>query len=157
MNPPRPPPLFWEGRKQLFLRMASLWAFPYEKSEKKVNVKKVNFFLKNTSYNSAFGHLNHFFQPICDFGFFFFIYLGFSLRKVNCKKWMLMIDFFHFFPWTRSTMKHIGHNIGIYFRILCKLQVFQQKNAQFCQILAFLHLGHRKNTESSKFHAILKI
>ena len=49
----------------------------------KVNIKKGNYVLKNISYYSAFGHLHHFFQPICGFGVISLIVLFISLdRKI---------------------------------------------------------------------------
>ena len=67
------------------LQVSSYWAFPHEKSEKKGQRQKVNFSLKNMSYYSAFGHLNHFFQPICGFGVIFLIILVLALERKIAK------------------------------------------------------------------------
>ena len=94
-------------------------AFPYEKSEKKGQRQKVNCFLKNMSNYSAFGHLNHFFQPICGLGVIFFIILVLALERKIAKKNYVDDYYYYLFIFdTRSTKKHIGPNIGIYFQNL---------------------------------------
>ena len=70
------------------------WAFPREKSEKKGQRQKANFFLKNMSHYSAFGYLNLFYQTFCCFGN---IILVLALERKIAQKWMLMIIFFIFF------------------------------------------------------------
>ena len=45
---------------------------------------------------------------------YFLIILVLALERKIAKKWMLMINFSIFFC-TRSTKKHIDHNIGMYF------------------------------------------
>ena len=89
-------------------RLYRVWAFSHEKSKKKCK------FEKELSYRLWS------FEPLFSTNLWFWgnflIILVLALERKIAKKWMLMINFFHFFFCTRSTKNNIGHNIGIYFQ-----------------------------------------
>ena len=92
-------------------------------------VKSISYFSNKNTFLDIFGWI---------FTIFFFFKEIYIFVKLDVDD--SFFSYFFFFR-NRSTKKHIGHNIGLYFHNFVCTACFSTKNDQFCPSLAFLHFG----------------